>query len=68
MPELRSSPAPVDGRAEVPLDGYEDLTARQVIERLVELSPAELRWLRDYERRHANRNSVLNEIERALGD
>jgi hypothetical protein len=67
MPALRSSPAAAHGRAEVPIDGYEELTARQAIEHLGELSPAELRSLRDYERRHANRNSVLDEIERALG-
>ncbi len=67
MPALRSSPAPARGRAAAQIDGYEELTARQAIERLGELSPAELRSLRDYERRHANRNSVLDEIERALG-
>ena len=32
-----------------------------------ELSPAELRKVRDYERRHGNRKSVLEEIERKLG-
>ena len=66
MPALRSSPAPAHGRGEVPLGGVR--TARQAIERLGELSSAELRSLRDYERRHANRNSVLDAIERALGE
>lgn len=68
MAALRSSPAQAQGRPEVPIDGYEELTVRQVIERLGELSPVELRSLRDYERRHANRKSVLDEIERALGE
>jgi hypothetical protein len=67
MPALRSSPAPAHGTPEVPIDGYEELTVRRAIERLGGLSPAELRWLRDYERRHANRKSVLDEIERVLG-
>jgi polyhydroxyalkanoate synthesis regulator phasin len=49
-----------------PIAGYDDLTARQVEERLVSLSPGELRKVRDYELRHANRKSVLSAIERSL--
>lgn len=50
-----------------PVLGYDDLTANQVIGRLGELRPAELRKVRDYERRHANRKSVLDAVEKALG-
>ncbi|HEV7363973.1 MAG TPA: hypothetical protein VGN71_06230 [Solirubrobacteraceae bacterium] len=49
-----------------PILGYDDLTAAQVADRLVDLSPAELRKVRDYERRNANRKSVLSAIEKAL--
>jgi hypothetical protein len=49
-----------------PILGYDELTAAQVVDRLGELSPAQLRKVRDYERRHANRKSVLDAIERAL--
>ena len=49
-----------------PITGYDELTAAQVNERLAELSPAELRAVRDYERRNANRKSVLGPIERRL--
>jgi hypothetical protein len=49
-----------------PILGYDDLTAAQVNARLKGLSPTELRRVRDYERRHANRKSVLEAIERAL--
>jgi polyhydroxyalkanoate synthesis regulator phasin len=49
-----------------PIRGYDDLTAAQVSERLRELSPAELRKVRDYERRNANRKSVLAAIEQRL--
>jgi hypothetical protein len=49
-----------------PILGYDDLTAAQVAERLSDLSPAELRKVRDHERRNANRKSVLTAIERAL--
>jgi polyhydroxyalkanoate synthesis regulator phasin len=50
-----------------PILGYDDLTAGQVDQRLSGLKPADLRKVRDYERRHANRKSVLDAIERALG-
>ncbi len=38
-----------------PILGYDDLTAAEVNERLRDLSPPELRKVRDYERRNANR-------------
>jgi len=50
-----------------PVIGYDDLTAARVKERLEDLSPAELRKVRDYERRNANRKSVLGAIEKRLG-
>lgn len=50
-----------------PILGYDDLTAGQVDDRLGGLTPAQLRKVRDYERRHANRKSVLAAIERQLG-
>ncbi len=49
-----------------PILGYDDLTATQVESRLDGLTPAELRKVREYERRHANRKSVLGAIERGL--
>jgi polyhydroxyalkanoate synthesis regulator phasin len=52
--------------AAFPIMGYDDLTAAQVTERLADLSPAELRVVRDYEQRNANRKSVLAAIERKL--
>jgi polyhydroxyalkanoate synthesis regulator phasin len=49
-----------------PILGYDDLTAAQVEARLSDLTPAQLRKVRDQERRNANRKSVLAAIERAL--
>jgi polyhydroxyalkanoate synthesis regulator phasin len=49
-----------------PILGYDDLTAAQVQARLEGLSAAELRKVREYERRHANRKSVLAAIDKAL--
>jgi polyhydroxyalkanoate synthesis regulator phasin len=51
-----------------PILGYDELTAAQVQTRLDGLSPAELRRVRDYERRHANRKSVLAAIDKHLSD
>jgi hypothetical protein len=50
-----------------PIAGYDELTAGQVQEQLDGLTPAELRRVRDYERRHANRKSALAAIEKRLG-
>jgi polyhydroxyalkanoate synthesis regulator phasin len=49
-----------------PIMGYDDLTAAQVTDRLGDLSPADLRVVRDYEKRNANRKSVLAAVERKL--
>jgi hypothetical protein len=49
-----------------PILAYDELTAAQVQSRLADLSPAELRRVRDYERRHANRKSVLATIDKRL--
>jgi polyhydroxyalkanoate synthesis regulator phasin len=49
-----------------PIVGYEDLTTAQVKERLGELDTAELRKVRDHEKRNANRKSVLVAIEKRL--
>jgi polyhydroxyalkanoate synthesis regulator phasin len=52
--------------ATFPISGYDDLSVAQVRSRLGSLTPAELRKVRDYERRHANRKTVLNDIEQRL--
>jgi polyhydroxyalkanoate synthesis regulator phasin len=49
-----------------PIIGYDDLTAAQVQSRLGSLTPAQLRKVRDYERRNANRKSVLDAIQSSL--
>ncbi len=49
-----------------PIIGYDELTSGQVQKRLGGLSAPDLRKVRDYERRHANRKTVLNAIEKAL--
>jgi polyhydroxyalkanoate synthesis regulator phasin len=49
-----------------PILNYDDLTAGQISDRLTDLTPAQLRKVRDHEKRNANRKSVLQAIERKL--
>jgi polyhydroxyalkanoate synthesis regulator phasin len=49
-----------------PISRYDELTAAQIATRLGDLSPAQLRKVRDYERRHGNRKSVLAAVEKRL--
>ncbi len=55
------------GGSSFPIDSYETLTAAQVQSRLGDLTPPDLRKVRDYERRNANRKTVLAAIESRLG-
>jgi polyhydroxyalkanoate synthesis regulator phasin len=50
-----------------PITRYDDLSAADIQKRLNDLTPAELRKVRDYEKRHQNRKSVLAGVERKLG-
>jgi hypothetical protein len=50
----------------LPIASYDELSAAAVQEQLDGLTPAELRRLRDYERRNANRKTVLDAIMRKL--
>jgi hypothetical protein len=49
-----------------PISLYDELNVGEVKTRLGDLSPAELRKVRDYERRNANRKGVLSTIESKL--
>ena len=49
-----------------PISLYDDLKVGEIKTRLGDLSPAELRKVRDYERRNANRKGVLSAIESKL--
>jgi polyhydroxyalkanoate synthesis regulator phasin len=54
------------GGGTLAIENYDELTASQVTKQLGGLKPAELRRVRDYEARHANRKSVLDAVDRAL--
>jgi hypothetical protein len=54
------------GDAAFPIEDYDELTAAQVNSRLGDLTEADLRAVRDHEKRNANRKSVLAVVERKL--
>jgi hypothetical protein len=56
----------VTGSDGFPIDDYDDLTAAQIVTQLSELDAPELRRVRDYERRNANRKTVLAAVETKL--
>jgi hypothetical protein len=56
----------VTGVDAFPIDDYDDLTAAQVVSQLSELDAPALRRVRDYERRNANRKTVLAAVESKL--
>lgn len=47
---------------ELPIDGYDDLAARHVVDRLDGLDRADLGRIETYEREHRNRSTVLGKI------
>jgi polyhydroxyalkanoate synthesis regulator phasin len=49
-----------------PITAYDQLSVRQIDRRLQELSRAELRRVRDYERRNKSRKSLLRSLDRKL--
>ena len=49
-----------------PISAYDQLTVRQIERRLQELSPAQLRKVRDYERSNKARKSLLSSLDRKL--
>jgi hypothetical protein len=49
-----------------PISRYDELKASQIVSRLNDLTPAQLRKVRDHEKRQDNRKSVLSAIEKRL--
>jgi polyhydroxyalkanoate synthesis regulator phasin len=49
-----------------PITAYDQLTANQVKARLKDLTAAELRKVREYEKRHQNRKGVITAIDKKL--
>jgi hypothetical protein len=60
---------PADGAlVEQALEGYDTLSASQVVRRLESLGPDELRAVHRHEASHRNRRTILNRTSQLLGD
>ena len=64
MREVRRVTGAADG---FPIEDYDDLTAAQIVSKVGDLATDELRRVRDYERRNANRKTVLSALDAKLG-
>jgi hypothetical protein len=62
-PVARVNGSDAAARAELPIPGYDALSASQVVERLTGLADDELDAVRDYETTHRNRRTILGKIE-----
>lgn len=54
--------------AALPIAGYDDLNVGEVKDRLGRLSNEEIEGLRTYEREHKNRKTLLEHLDRKIGD
>jgi len=52
--------------SQFPIEGYDELTVDEVSGRLGGLSVEELRVVRDYEERHKNRDTILEQLDRRI--
>lgn len=51
----------------LPIESYDELSVREVSERLEGLSEHEIRIIRSYEERHKNRETLLRQLDANLG-
>ena len=56
----------IRGNGSLPIENYDELSAREVSERLEGLSEQEIRIIRSYEQRHKNRETLLKQLDRKL--
>ncbi|MEA3334529.1 MAG: DUF4870 domain-containing protein [Chloroflexota bacterium] len=52
----------------LPIEGYENLTVREVVPLLPELDRDGLQAIRDYEAAHSNRTTILRAVDKRMGD
>lgn len=62
----RAVAAPSDREDAFPIADYDELTAAQIVAQLDVLELPDLRRVRDYERRNANRKTVLAAVDTKL--
>ena len=54
------------GGSSLPLEDYDELTVQEMSKKLEDLIEQEVRAIRSYEKRHKNRETLLERLDRAL--
>lgn len=62
----RPGSAENEDNGRLPLEGYDELSVREVLERLEGLSGLEIQTLRSYEQRHKNRRTLMQRLDQRL--
>jgi len=55
-----------DCGCDLPLENYDEFTAKDVSEKIEDLGALEVQAVRSYERRHKNRGELLERLDRSL--
>jgi hypothetical protein len=66
-PSVAAAVADAPASTELPIPGYDALSASQVVERLAGLEPSELDAVMAYETAHRQRRTILGKIEQLAG-
>jgi hypothetical protein len=64
LPDLNATMASVNGG--FPIAGYDELSVEEITDRLEGLSEAQIKQVRDHERRTKNRKSLMEQFDRKL--
>jgi len=67
LPTRATAPRTAPRSDELPIPGYDALSASQVVERLAGLAPGELDAVHAYEAAHRQRRTILGKIEQLAG-
>ena len=57
-----------ENRGGVPLEGYDNLTVEEAKKRIGGLSKGELKKIRSYEKKHKNRKTLIEQLDRKIKD
>jgi hypothetical protein len=64
--EVTRMPTATTRNGRLPIAGYDEMNVEEVSDRLEGLSDEELERVREYERRHKNRDSLIEQLDRKI--
>jgi hypothetical protein len=66
LQDITRMPTATTRNGRLPIAGYDEMNVEEVSDRLHSLSDEELKRVRDYERRHKNRDTLIEQLDRKL--